>query len=1251
MARNTKVAIEIEIKNIKQIADLKQELKDLRKEQREQEKRSKSGQFQSHKNAEAYKKNAKAIREKSKELRGLNKRMSMSDKETKKVTKSQNSMAKQFVKGAAALGIIVGAFRTVSRTVGELVRTFTEFEFVMAKVNAVSGATDAEFKGLTETAEELGRTTFFTAAQVGELMLNFSKLGFTAQEIQNAVEPTLNLATATGSDLARSATVAGAAVRGFGLDASETSRVVDVMAVAFAGSALDIEKFQTSMTKVAPIAKSAGFSIEDTTAMMAKLTDAGIEASIAGTSLRNILLKMQDPTSELSQSFGGTIHSLDELVPAMEKFVLEGGSMADVMEVVDLRQAAAFETLLMSADGLQSFRDELNNATGQGKVMAEMIGDTLQGSFLRFKSAVQGLSIAIMKNFGDSIKNALNRMANFLNRLAENEEKLKRVIEQIKTFTKTIAAFVIGLKPARALMVLFAKDIARTGTAMTISRGATIALTASVRALKVAIASTGIGLLIIALGELVTKLMFAQTEQEKLNSIMDSYGRAIVDIIDKEKTLKKIEEDSENADAQKMAVIEGLIEKYGDENTTLEEQEKILKKLERINSDYFGGLRAGTTDVNDLKSAHKDLKKELVEIARVKMTTEALGAVDINIVKIKSELEAALEVLDDAHELNDMIKEFKDENRTDVFGYGLAVLADDLMNAFDSGVQGDARNAIGVAMDKVAVLKEELKEAQNLRDTLNKNLEGVDLEKLLGLDLGDEGGSSNFQQAADYATMLNKELNKIKEQQLKGTLSAEEAAIKIIEAQQSINRQEYATLKESQKNGKRGVDLQSQFLDNKLKLLKLNNEETMSILQSDYADEEIELQKMLLNKEITEHEFNQRSLENKKWYLNAQLEEIQDQAGKERELTTKEWNEIEALEKQINDLDLQILKNKIKEEERLLKQDFDQKVLDLKNEQATTQMSKLEFNNRMLILEAEYLNARKDLYAGNALELIDIENMIQANSIKVNKTQKEMLNEQMNALSGVGSAMVSLAGDNEKLNAVKEAGNKINQIANTIQAIQTLQTNLQTIAEGKLGLATLFSAGAKKKETAATVVSTATTTADTAVTGASLGVDATKAALSSGKMLPWPINLIAFAASIILIKKILKMFEKGGVVDEFGLGGVVEKFANGGMVMGKSHAQGGEKFQVGGRVVELEGGEAVINKRSTAMYRDQLSAINQAGGGVKFADGGLMNLPQFANQQFTRAVGGTGMQKVVVVESDITQSQRTVNVLESQATI
>tara|TARA_A100001201_G_scaffold139660_1_gene131864 strand:- start:1036 stop:1521 length:486 start_codon:yes stop_codon:yes gene_type:complete len=148
------------------------------------------------------------------------------------------------------------------------------------------------------------------------------------------------------------------------------------------------------------------------------------------------------------------------------------------------------------------------------------------------------------------------------------------------------------------------------------------------------------------------------------------------------------------------------------------------------------------------------------------------------------------------------------------------------------------------------------------------------------------------------------------------------------------------------------------------------------------------------------------------------------------------------------------------------------------------------------------------------------------------------------------------------------------------------------------------------------------------------------------KTVPFPLNLIVGAGAGIMV---------AGLVDK-AMASIPDKFERGGMVYGNSHANGGEKFAVGGRVVELEGGEAVINKRSTAMFRNQLSAMNAAGGGVKFADGGLLNMPSFTQQQFN-AVGQNQMMgavsqgsKVVVVESDITQAQQSVSVIESQVT-
>ena len=331
------------------------------------------------------------------------------------------------IQGAAAFSILVTAFKRVSQALTTMIGTFTEFEFTMAKVKAVSGASDEEFKRLSDSAQKLGRETFFTASQVANLQLNLSKLGFTTQEILVMQEATINLSIATGSDLARAATVAGSAVRGFQLDAEEATRVIDVMAVAFTSSALDIEKWQTSMTKVAPIAAMAGFSIEETTAIMAKLSDTGIEASIAGTSLRNIFLKMQDPTSELSRRVGHTIHNLDQMLEVFKDMQDEGTDLAKVLTFMDVRQVAAFGTMLEGADDIAALRDELMNAEGAGQAMADTVGDTLQGSILKVKSAFQGLSIAIVKNFGDSLSKILKKLAKWLNGLAETEGKLIKV--------------------------------------------------------------------------------------------------------------------------------------------------------------------------------------------------------------------------------------------------------------------------------------------------------------------------------------------------------------------------------------------------------------------------------------------------------------------------------------------------------------------------------------------------------------------------------------------------------------------------------------------------------------------------------------------------------------------------------------------------------------------------------------------------------------------------------------------------------
>jgi len=1177
------LAIKVVIKDIKKIADLKKELKELRGEQKKQEIRSKSGQFQSHENAKAYKARASAIKENSKELRGLNKNMAGADKTTKNITKSNNGMAKQFVKGAAAIGIIVTAFRMVSKVFSSVVSTFSEFEFVMAKVKAVSGATDDEFKKLTESAEELGRTTFFTAAQVGELQLNFSKLGFTADEILDAQQATLDLATATGSDLARAATVAGAAVRGFGLDASETERVVDVMAVSFSSSAMSIEKWQTSMTKVAPIAKAAGFSIEDTAAIMSKLTDSGIEASIAGTSLRNILLKMQDPTSELSMRFGRTIHSLDDLVPAMKKFIAEGGSMADVMEVVDLRQAAAFEQMLTTADGTLDLRDALLAANGEGARMAEIVGDSLQGAWLRLKSAIQGVSISLMKDYSKGLQSVIEKTATFLNKLAANTKAIAKVLKITKGFLLALGLYKIGLIAASVQLKIYTKLQTIASVSTNVFAGAlTFANVALTRFMSLLV-STGIGAVVVALADLGFHMATFNKETGRSINFMDKFEGKIKD---EEKSVTELKFEIEKLERAKKTL-----------NKFSEEEVKNLKKGSYEQRQYGKSLleatRATATlnkafknngiDLIDLQTNIEDTKIKFSELAKQMRNTAIVSAsaeISKKIVSTRLDVERALtdiiqktkdaDMSIDNLDIWTMAKKLEEEGGFENWlrGYsttvgGVVGLSNDWMKSAEIIEKVAEKYGLSIGdIAKFAVFGEE--EMQGELNSVNlKVLELIpNFEELTNVINGKgDGKKSGIENIKDWAFETKKALNVVKKALLDGVVDQEDYARKVLDVRKNLLKQEIASLKVNVTNKKKLNDLNSKLLSIEISIRKDNQKQELQIAQENFQ-KKIDL----IKSENT---------------INGKL----TQTGRRQEL----------------------------EAEAILLQE-----------------------------KARIHNEYKD-------KLLNINSQIAANNLLLHQQTIREISEQASAMSGIGGALQSLAGDNEKLNKVKEAGIKISQAASIVQAILTLNTNLQTIADSKGGIAAIFKTKAIVAETVATGANTTATAAGAAVDAASI-VPAVGLGAAKQTKLPFPFNIIAVVATLALLSKIMSKFEEGGIVE----GG--KKFANGGMVNGKSHAQGGEKFAVGGRVVELEGGEAVINKRSTSMYKNQLSAINSAGGGVKFADGGLMNMPSFASSQFDAAnqenmMGAINQSsKVIVVEADITSSQNTVGVIEAEAT-
>ncbi len=325
------------------------------------------------------------------DTRGLNKSLGKVQRNMRSMTANITKLGMSMSKAITLPLALIGAAS---------LKMSVDFEASMSKVKAVSGATGEDFKSLEETAKKLGRTTVFTASEVAGLMLEYAKLGFSSDQINDTTEATLNLAQATGTDLAQAAEVAGATLGGFGLEASETGRVTDVMAAAFSSSALDIDNFQESMKHVAPNAKAAGVSIEEASAMLAVLSKAGIKGGIAGTALRRILQEMQGTSGTLTERFA--------------ELSAQGIGLTGAMDEVGRRAGTSLLVLAEGAGEVQELTDSYKDSKGAAKAMADIMNDTTLGAIKEMTSALSGLAIEL----GDSLAPIINKLISLITGLA-----------------------------------------------------------------------------------------------------------------------------------------------------------------------------------------------------------------------------------------------------------------------------------------------------------------------------------------------------------------------------------------------------------------------------------------------------------------------------------------------------------------------------------------------------------------------------------------------------------------------------------------------------------------------------------------------------------------------------------------------------------------------------------------------------------------------------------------------------------------
>lgn len=317
-------------------------------------------------------------------------------------------------KGLAASFIGITALFRVLRN---LVKVTGDFDSATAKLASITGKTRDEIAELTEEAKKLGAVSQFTASQVTDLQVSLAKLGFTVEDISNATPAIIDFATAVGAELGSAAKVAGVAVRAFGLSTLETGDAVAALAVGTTKSALAFEDYETILSTLGPVAKAYGFTLEDTIALTGTLRDAGFDASKAATATRNILLKLADANGVLAKKLGGAATTLPELVKQLASLDEKGISLAETLEVTDLRSVAAFSQLLRGADSVGKLREEVTDVNEKLSEMVKIRLDSYAGDVKALSSAWEGFILSlktsgVLREVVQLLKDAILQVSN-----------------------------------------------------------------------------------------------------------------------------------------------------------------------------------------------------------------------------------------------------------------------------------------------------------------------------------------------------------------------------------------------------------------------------------------------------------------------------------------------------------------------------------------------------------------------------------------------------------------------------------------------------------------------------------------------------------------------------------------------------------------------------------------------------------------------------------------------------------------------
>jgi hypothetical protein len=596
----------------------------------------------------------KMLQDQARVVVDLDKKVKAIDKSVGQFQRNVGNYPQTFNAAAQALGRFLGAFGIVTgitlfaRTLMGVIDLITDFEYKNDTLQAVLGETAEGIKELTAQQLRYGESTIYTANQVADLQIIYSKLGLTTKEIENATEATLNLATATGEDLAKSADVVGTILRIFDMNAEETTRVVDVMTGAFNQTTLGLENLFEAMKYVGPIAKANNITYEETAALLGTLADAGIRGSMAGTSLRKIM-------SELDKG-GGTLQD------KLKKLAENGFSSADAMDEVGRTAYASLLVLTQNAEQTDKLDKAFHNVTGSAEEAAKVMRDNLKGDVALAAGQLEAMTLDMQNELLPTLRDVVQGFTAFIMMLREVPTFIKENRALIGALVLALIAF-RGAQIAATAATL--KDIAVKKIQIIWTRAATLTtqgLTASLYAML-----GPLGLILLGFAAAAAAVAIYDKNSARANKVARTsaelnkgLAKEIDNVTSAQKNLDvSIENWLKLTEAQKKSVAEQIqftinhskvmLARLKIQREQLREQAAELSMWQMIKA-------AALTTISVSTSATSMAEDSLDNMS------EATAEADKQIAKLTEEIEGLNHILDDNYEAEKKSTEQRKEN-------------------------------------------------------------------------------------------------------------------------------------------------------------------------------------------------------------------------------------------------------------------------------------------------------------------------------------------------------------------------------------------------------------------------------------------------------------------------------------------------------------------------------------------------------------------------------------------------------------